>query len=324
MNRMPEAKEKRGVPARCIALLFALLATASLTWAAPAAQPRYATPEAAVGALVEAVKANDQAELKAILGPLGDKLVSSGDAVADERGRAAFIKAYEAAHSLTFEGKAKAMLAIGPDAWPFPIPLVKAGHAWKFDTAKGEQEILDRRVGRNELSAIQVCLAIVDAEHEYAASHLGADGVPRYAAHIDSTPGKQDGLYWPAGPDETPSPLGPLVAAAAGQGYALDGNKVLAPYHGYFYRILSAQGKDAPGGAYSYLIKGKMIGGFAVIAYPARYGASGIKTFIVGYDGAVFEKDLGRNTARLAARIEAYNPDPTWKRAEHAPYEQAQ
>lgn len=301
---------------RQIICLFALLVTTHIALAAPAGQKSYASPEAAIAALVDAVKSSNKVKLSVILGSHGNKLISSGDAVADERGRAAFVKAYSEANKLVFEGEAKAILVIGNKGWPFPIPLVKSGNAWKFDTEQGEQEVLDRRIGRNELESIQVCLAIVDAQREYAASHLDDDGVPRYAPRVVSTPGKHDGLYWQTKPNEPTSPLGPLIAAAANEGYTPTRSKALAPYHGYFYHILNAQGKDAPGGEYEYFIKGKMIGGFAVIAYPARYGASGIKTFIVSHDGVVFEKDIGQDTAAVAPRISSYNPDSTWKQVD--------
>lgn len=291
--------------------MLALLAAMPVDPAAAAGQKSYASPQAAVAGLVDAVTSGNKAKLGVILGPHGNRLISSGDAVADAQGRASFVKAYGEANRLAFDGDAKAVLVIGKDEWPFPIPLVKSANRWKFDTQQGEQEILNRRIGRNELAAIQVCLAIVDAEREYAASHLG-DGVPEYAARIVSSAGKQDGLYWPAKPGEPSSPLGPLVADAASEGYSA----ALSPYHGYFYRILAAQGKDAPGGEYSYFIKGKMIGGFAVIAYPARYGASGIKTFIVDHDGKVFEKDWGQDTATVVPKISAYSPDTTWRQVD--------
>ena len=295
-----------------IIFLFALLASSPISQAATAVQKNYKSPEAAVAALADAVKSGNKVKLSVILGSHGSKLISSGDAVADARGRAAFVKAFGEANKLVFDGDAKATLVIGKDDWPFPIPLAKRDNAWKFDTEQGEQEILNRRIGRNELAAIQVCLAIVDAQHDFAASHADSRGVPEYAARIVSSKDKHDGLYWPTKADEPPSPLGPLVAAAASEGYA----SALAPYHGYFYRILAAQGKDAPGGESSYVVKGKMIGGFAVIAYPARYGASGIQAFIVNQDGAVLEKDLGDDTPTVAPRITAYNPDATWRPVE--------
>jgi len=293
--------------------LFVLLATTSMAWAGSSGQNYYASPEAAIAALVDAVKSNDKVELSELLGPHGSKLISSGDAVADKNGRAAFVKAYGESSKLTFEGDAKAVLVIGSKDWPFPIPLVKSDNVWRFDTGQGEQEILNRRIGRNELESIQVSLAIVDAEREYAALQLSREGSAKYASRIVSTAGKHDGLYWQTKAGEPPSPLGPLVAAAASEGYKPDYSLGRAPYHGYLYRILAAQGKDAHGGEYKYFIKGKMIGGFAAVAYPARYGASGIKTFIVNHDGVVFEKDLGPHTVAVASRISAYNPDSTWK-----------
>lgn len=314
MMSIYEGKGWRGV---CqIICLFALLATTSIALAASVGQKSYASPEAAIAALVDAVKSSNKVKLSVILGSHGSKLINSGDVVADKRGRAAFVKAYSEANKLAFESEAKAVLVIGKKNWPFPIPLVKSDNTWKFDTEQGEQEVLDRRIGRNELESIQVCLAIVDAEREYAASHLDSDGVPKYASRIVSAPGKRDGLYWPAKSSESLSPLGPLVAAAANEGYTPARSWVLAPYHGYLYRILTAQGKDAPGGEYEYFIKGKMIGGFAVIAYPARYGASGIKTFIVNHDGVVFEKDIGQDTTAIVPRISTYNPDSTWKQVD--------
>lgn len=303
----------RGV--RLIIFMFALFAISPMALAASTAQKTYASPEAAVAGLVDAVKSGNKVKLSVILGSHGSKLISSGDTVADERGRTAFVKAYSESNKLVFDGDAKAELVIGKDDWPFPIPLVKSESTWRFDTEQGEQEILDRRIGRNELAAIQVCLAIVDAEREFAASHLGSDGVPKYSSKIVSTQGKHDGLYWQVKSSEAPAPLGPLVAAAANEGYT----PALAPYHGYFYRILTAQGKDAPGGEYSYIIKGKMIGGFAVIAYPARYGASGIKTFTVDHDGVVYEKDLGQDTAADGPGINTFNPDSTWKQVDLSP-----
>ncbi len=295
----------------CMLLVSTQMAVAQSSW-----QKSYASPEKAVAVLVEAVKSGNKSKLRYLLGSHGDKLISSGDVVADKHGRATFIKAFGEANRIVFEGDAKAVLVIGKKDWPFPIPLVRNDNTWKFDTVQGEREILNRRIGRNELEAIQVSLAIVDAEREYAALHPDGDGVTKYASRIVSTPGKRDGLYWQTKPDEPQSPLGPLLAAAAGEGYTPVKSLELAPYHGYLYRILAAQGKDAPGGEYEYFIKGKMIGGFAAVAYPARYGASGIKTFAVNHDGVVFEKDLGQDTATVASEISLFNPDTTWTRVD--------
>lgn len=296
-------------------MMLALVLANPIARAAEPAQQTFTSPEAGVKALVAAVRANDAAKLRAILGAHGENLIHSGDAVADARRRAAFVAAYGHAHKIETKGSARATLIIGKDQWSLPIPLVKAGGAWHFDTQGGEREILERRVGRNELAAIQVCLAIVDAEHEYVAKDQDRNGVLEYAGKFVSTPGKHDGLYWKTQPGAPPSPLGPLLAGAAGQGYASAGETVLAPYHGYFYRLLTKQGKDAPGGAYDYVAKGKLIGGFAVVAYPARYGVSGVMTFIVNHNGVVYQKDLGENTPAIAAAMTAFNPDSSWKPA---------
>lgn len=279
-------------------------------------QKSFSTPEAGVAALVEAVRQNNQSMQRAILGAEAAKLINSGDAVADERGRNAFVIAHNEASKIVREGDARAVLVIGKDEWPLPIPLVKSKAGWRFDARQGEKEILTRRIGRNELAAIQVCLAIVDAERDYAAQRLDAKGVPEYAPRFVSVKGKRDGLYWQTKADEPPSPLGPLLATAASEGYPGADSKPLAPYHGYYYRMLMAQGKDAPGGAHDYMIRGRMIGGFAVIAYPARYGASGVMSFLVNQDGVVHEKNLGKNTAAIASRMTTYNPEASWKRVE--------
>jgi hypothetical protein len=298
---------------------LALIAMAPAALAATAAQKSFASPEAGITALVEAVKVNDQPMLRAILGPHGKKLISSGDTVSDQQNREAFIKAYSEDNKLVFEGDKQAVLVIGQDEWPMPIPLVKSPAGWRFDTQQGEKEIITRRIGRNELNAIQVCLAIVDAAHEYAALDIDGDGIPEYAPQLVSTPGKRDGLYWQTMGDEPPSPLGPMLAAATSEGYTNSVSRPLAPYHGYFYRILTKQGKDAPGGAYDYLINGHMIGGFAVIAYPARYGVSGIMSFLVNQDGVAYEQNLGKNTAAIVAKINMFNPDASWRQVASSP-----
>lgn len=290
-----------------------LIAMAPVALAAAASQKSFASPEAGMTALVEAVKIHDQPMLRAILGPRASVLMSSGDPVADQQNREAFITAHSEANKVVLEGDSQAVLVIGHDEWPMPIPLVKSPAGWRFDTSQGEQEILTRRIGRNELAAIQVCLGIVDAAHEYAALDMDGDGIPEYATQFVSTPGKRNGLYWETKADEPLSPLGPLLAAAASEGYSNSVSKPFAPYHGYFYRILTKQGKDAPGGAYDYLIKGRMIGGFAVIAYPARYGVSGIMSFLVNQDGVVYERNLGKNTMAIASKTTTFNPDANWR-----------
>jgi len=281
-----------------------------------AAQQSFKSPQAGVTALIKAVKANNKSALRAIFGPQGNKLLSSGDAVADAHSRVVFSKAYDEANKIVLEGEAQATLVIGKDEWSMPIPLVKYADGWRFDTVKGEDEILKRRIGRNELETMQVCLAIVDAEREYAARHLDHDGVPVYTSRFTSSQGKRDGLYWPTNTNEAPSPLGALLAAAADEGYARPGMLQRKPYHGYYYRILTAQGENAPDGARDYLIKGKMIGGFAVIAYPAGYGASGVMSFLVNHDGVIYEKDLGQNTQTTAAAITTFNPEKGWRKTE--------
>jgi hypothetical protein len=292
---------------------------APVAQAATAAQKSFASPETGITALVEAVKANDQPMLRGILGPHGKKLISSGDTVADQQSREAFIKAYNEANKLVFEGETQAVLVIGQDEWPMPIPLVKSPAGWRFNSPQGEKEILTRRIGRNELAAIQVCLAIVDAAHEYAALDVDGDRIPEYAPQFVSTPGKHDGLYWQTKENEPPSPLGPLLAAATREGYTDSVSKPLAPYHGYFYRILTKQGNDAPGGAHDYLIRGHMIGGFAVIVYPARYGVSGIMSFLVNQDGVVYEQNLGKNTTAIASKMTTFNPDASWRQLASSP-----
>jgi hypothetical protein len=300
-----------------VATLIIVLSVPLQGYAAQAREKVFASPEEAVKALVDAVKAENMAELSAIFGPAGKEVLSSGDAIADKAGREKFVKAYEMKNALIREGDAKVVLQIGTEEWPFPIPIVKRGEKWSFDTRKGKEELINRRIGRNELSAIQVCLAYVDAQREYALKDQDRDGLPEYAQKFRSDPGKKNGLYWEAKAGEGQSPLGPLFAAAQEKGYTVKqtGNKP-APYHGYYYRILTAQGKSAPGGAFDYVVRGNMIGGFALVAYPAKYGSSGIMTFIVNHDGVVYEKNLGKSTEKTAMAMKLFNPDQTWKKVE--------
>ena len=280
-------------------------------------QETFASPEEAAKALVSAAGAHDGNKLLAILGPEGAPLISSGDEVADREGREKFVRMYEEKNAVVREGDAKAVLEVGNDAWPFPIPMVKEGESWRFDTRQGAEEIIDRRIGKNELSAIQVCLAYVDVQREYAARDRDRDGLLEYAQKFVSEPGKKDGLYWVSEEGEESSPLGPLAARARKEGYTRKkSSDEPSPYHGYFYKILKAQGKNAPGGAYSYLVKGKMIGGFALVAYPAKYGASGIMTLIVNHDGVVYEKDLGKKTEAVVKAMTSFDPDNTWRKVE--------
>jgi len=280
-------------------------------------QETFASPEKAAEALVSAAGANDETKLLAILGSESKPLISSGDEAADRKGREQFVRMYQDKNQIVRESDEKAVLEVGNEAWPLPIPMVKSGGQWRFDTREGKEEIIDRRIGKNELSAIQVSLAYVDAQREFAARDRDRDGLLEYAQKFVSEPGKKDGLYWEAQPGEEPSPLGPLAAQAKTEGYTRkqSGDRP-SPYHGYFYKILKAQGKNAPGGAYSYVVRGRMIGGFALVAYPAIYGTSGIMTFIVNHDGEVYEKDLGKKTEAVVKAMTSFDPDKTWRKIE--------
>jgi hypothetical protein len=286
-------------------------------FSAEANQKTFKSPEEAVKALVGAVKANDTKELLAIFGPKGKELVSSGDKVADETGRGHFMKAYEEMNKLVNENDTKVILHVGNGDWPFPIPVVKKGEHWLFDTVAGREEVLNRRIGRNELNAIQVCLAYVDGQREYVLKDRDGDKVLEYAQRLISKKEEKNGLYWEANEGEPQSPLGPLIAKAAKEGYS--GERPVgrrSPYHGYYYRILKSQGKSARGGEYDYVVNGKMIGGFALVAYPAEYGNSGIMTFIVNQDGVVYQKNLGEDTEKIAPAMKKFDPDKTWKKVE--------
>jgi hypothetical protein len=290
-----------------VVLAFAIVSVAN-------AQQSFKTAEEAADALVSAARTSDRQAILTVLGRDGADIVSSGDPAADALARNRVIEAYDAKHQVVMEGADKAVLIIGREDWPLPIPLVRKDSAWHFDTAVGRQEILFRRIGRNELSAIQACLAYVDAQQEYAEQGVAGNGV--YAQRIVSQPGKKDGLYWPAQSSEEESPLGELAASAAAEGYRVGQQR--APYHGYYYKILTRQGPNASGGALDYIARGKMIGGFALVAYPAQYRNSGVMTFLVNHQGNVYEKDLGPSTARVASSMTAFNPDNTWRRVADA------
>jgi len=276
------------------------------------AQQSFKTPDEAASALVDAAKTGDVKLLTKVLGPDGEDIVSSGDPVADAATREKFTAAYDAKHQIKAEGDSKATIIIGQQDYPLPIPLVRKDGQWRFDTAAGREEILLRRIGRNELDAIQSCLAYVDAQNEYAEKDRTGSGMNTYAQRIVSSPGKKDGLYWPTTPGEEPSPLGELVAEATSQGYRVGDGR--APFHGYYFKILTKQGPTAPGGELDYIVRDKMIGGFALVAYPADYQNSGVMTFIVNHSGDVFQKDLGPSTAKIAQRMTSFNPDKSWQK----------
>jgi hypothetical protein len=295
--------------ALCAALVNVLLvAIPTSAWS----QRQFDTPDEAAKTLVDAARTNDVRRVGAILGLLGRNIVSSGDDVADSNARAKFVAAYDAANRIVPEGDDKAILEIGQDNWPFPVPLVKGRDGWLFDSLAGRHEILARRIGANELNAIQVCLAYVEAQREYARLDPEKNGTPSYAQRVVSQPDKKDGLYWPADEGAPASPLGEFMAAASREGYRPGRSRI--PYHGYYYKILRRQGPNAPGGAYDYAVRGKMIGGFALVAYPAEYRNSGVMTFLVNHDGAVFQKDLGAGTVGMASAMSSFNPDSSWKK----------
>ena len=287
-------------------------ATAKQKAAAPK-QLTYASPEEAVQALITAAKAADSKGMFAILGSSAKPLVDSGDAVSDKARRARFVASYDEASKLERSGDTKVILTTGKDAWPFPIPLVKEAAGWRFDTAAGKDEILNRRIGSNELSTMQALLAYVDAQRDYYRLNPQKDKLQGYAQKLVSSKGKRDGLYYPTKAGESLSPLGPRFDAAKAEGYGGSDAKTTA-YHGYHYRILKGQGADASGGAYDYRAQGRMIGGFALIAWPASYRNSGVMTFMVNHDGVVFEKDLGPGTATVVGEITRFNPDKGWKK----------
>jgi Protein of unknown function (DUF2950) len=287
-------------------------ATLILLTSVASAQRKFETADQAASALALAIKSDSKSDVLRVLGRAGDDIINSGDEVSDAEARQKFVAAYDAKHSVVIEGD-KAFLLLGSDDFPFPIPIRHQNGGWKFDTAAGRLEILYRRIGRNELDAIQTCLAYVDAQMEYAEKDRTGAGTGIYAQHIVSTAGKKDGLYWPSsGGDE--SPLGELAAKASAEGYSAGAGR--APYHGYYYRILTQQGPNAPGGALNYVVRGKMIGGFALLAYPAEYGNSGVMTFLVNHSGTVYQKDLGDYTTTLAKRMMWFDPDQTWKKVD--------
>jgi hypothetical protein len=283
---------------------------------APVAHQTFPTAMAASQALVAALQSDDQQALMKVLGPEGKEIISSGDETADKNDRADFVMKYQEMHRLVTEPDGTTTLYIGAENWPTPIPLMHAAGGWYFDTAAGKKEILYRRIGSNELNAIQVCRELVDAQKEYNAKAHDGDSTNQYAQKFFSDPDKHNGLYWTVASGEEQSPIGPLVASAEAEGYSHDANHQAQPFMGYYFRVLKAQGANAAGGAKSYLVDGKMTRGFAFVVYPAEYRSSGVMTFIVNQDGIVYEKDLGPRTAEIAKALTAYNRDATWRKAD--------
>jgi hypothetical protein len=300
-----------------LAIVASVIAWASVpTSAQQAGQKTFLSAAEASSALVAALQAEDQSALLSILGPDSKDILSSGDAVEDKNDRTEFVQKYQQMHRLVNEPDGTTTLYIGAENWPTPIPLVHKGASWYFNTDAGKQEILYRRIGRNELAVIQVCRELVDAEKEYYSQpHDGQPG-SEYAQKFFSDPGKHNGLYWPASPGQSESPIGPLVASAAVEGYTGSANQKLEPFQGYYFRILAAEGAAGSRAAHTYIVNGRMTRGFAFLAYPAEYRLSGVMTFVVDQDGIVYEKDLGRRTPELGKNLTRYSRDATWRKAD--------
>lgn len=287
---------------------------AVLTACTSAKPKQFDSPEAAVSALIEAAAAENDDAVLAVLGKDAKALVSSGDPVADKNARDNFVQAYKAANSLDKSVAEFVTLEVGADKWPFPIPIVADGGKWHFDSGTGAEELINRRVGANELDTIQSCLAYVDAQREYYMRNAENAPLLHYASRLISTEGRKDGLYWPAAETEEESPLGEGFAKARAEGYLQEGTAKGEPFHGYIYRLLTRQGANAVGGAYDYVVNDQLLGGFGVVAFPAEYGNSGVMTFIVNHEGVVYSKDLGADTAKLAMAMESFDPAPDWKK----------
>ena len=305
------------LPKSWLCSILAATLGVTVAYAAPTNTPEplrsFASAEDAAKAFVAALRDNQEADLRAILGPEADRVIDSRDPEPHQR----FVALYDEKHVIDHKGPGRAELDVGPDDWPLPIPLVESNGRWTFDTQAGEQAIIDRRIGQNELSAIRALVACVEAQHDYFGRAKQATGSGVYATRLVSTPGQHDGLYWPAAAGETESPLGLLINAAQDAGYPgeLDGGQPI-PYEGYYFRILRAQGPNGNGGAKSYIQSGHMVGGFALIAWPALFASSGIMTFIVGPDGDVYQKDFGAETARIPGEMTTFDPGVAWSRVE--------
>lgn len=272
----------------------------------------FATPQEAVAALGAAVNGTNAAAFTELFGEAAKELANP-DTVQGANELDEFVAAFNVTNRLVGDKNSKLTLEVGANQWPFSIPLVKGADGWQFDTAAGREEILNRRIGRNELSVLRVCRAYVQAQREYARKDRDGDEVLEFASKLASSPGQTDGLYWPLDLNGETSPLGPLVAYAQAEGYSRDEAAERQPFHGYYFKLLTRQDKRAPGGKYDYIINGNMIGGFALVAWPAEYGESGVMTFIVNQQGRVYQKDLGAKTDKTASKLSAYAPDSTWQ-----------
>jgi hypothetical protein len=293
---------------------LALVCSVPLTIHADDGEKMFATPSDAVSALIIAVNTTNRDQLRAIFGPaIAD--IQNPDTVQATNDLATFARALNQTNWLEHEPDGQCTLEVGTNSWPFPVPLATQDGKWFFDTVAGDQELLNRRIGKDELETLDVVRTYVDAQREYASTDRRGDGVLQFARRLISSPGTKDGLYWPEDPDGEISPLGPLVAYAQAQGHGVkpDSSGNYEPYDGYYFKILTMQGKNAPGGAYNYVINDNMIGGFALVAWPAEYGKTGIMTFIVNQQGVVYQKDLGENTAKLVSSMKQYDPDPSWQ-----------
>ncbi len=286
-----------------------------ILWAQPAGQKTFSSPDEASRALIRAVQAGNEKDLLEIFGPDGKEIISSGDKVEDKKSRDAFAEKYQRMNRLVEEPDGTVRLYVGAENWPMPIPLVNRKDAWYFDTSAGKEEILFRRIGRNEIATIGVLRELVAAQKEYY-SKTQDDSVEQYAQKFISDQGKHNGLYWNASNRETESPIGPLLAYASSEGYAKKLSSLPSPFQGYYFRVLMGQGKHASGGAKNYIVNGKMTRGFAFLAYPAEYADSGMMSFIINQDGILYQKDLGPKTADFAHALDEYDPDKTWARVE--------